>query len=60
MPAYDYKCPECGNEEEKILRLSQSDDVQQCTKCNADMEKVFKGAPGIAFNGRWFKNSGGY
>lgn len=25
MPAYDYKCPECGNIEEKILSINQLD-----------------------------------
>lgn len=33
MPTYAYKCPECGEQFDLILRISQCDDIQECPKC---------------------------
>lgn len=33
MPTYAYKCPECGAQFDRILRISQCDDPQECPKC---------------------------
>lgn len=31
MPAYDYRCPECGNEEERKHTIAECDKPQLCT-----------------------------
>ena len=33
MPIYEYRCPECGNEEEAIVRFSESDATRLCSNC---------------------------
>lgn len=33
MPYYEYKCPECGHEFTKRLRMSQHKDPQDCPEC---------------------------
>jgi len=33
MPTYAYRCPECGHEFDKILRISQYKDPQTCPEC---------------------------
>ena len=35
MPLYEYKCPKCGHEFERLLRVSQRDDKQACPKCDS-------------------------
>jgi putative FmdB family regulatory protein len=33
MPLYEYRCTECGEEFEKMLRFSEADRVPACPKC---------------------------
>ena len=35
MPIYEYQCEECGEEFEKIVRLSQADHRQGCPSCQS-------------------------
>ncbi len=33
MPLYEYRCNECGEEFEKMLRFSEADRLPACPKC---------------------------
>jgi len=37
MPIYLWKCPQCGQEKEKIMKINDSSLV--CEKCKVNMEK---------------------
>lgn len=52
MPAYDYRCRDCGHEFE--IHQSFSDDaLTECPKCGGNLRKVF-GNVGISFKGSGF------
>ena len=36
MPLYDYKCPECGHEEEKLVPINDAD-LQLCAVCKDEI-----------------------
>lgn len=44
MPTYDYKCPECGNEEEIFLTMNKEAKIY-CSKCNSEMKKLINAVP---------------
>lgn len=33
MPLYEYRCPECGNEEEAIVSFSEATNRRLCSNC---------------------------
>jgi len=35
MPLYEYRCENCGQEFEKMLRFDQSDDLPVCPICQS-------------------------
>jgi putative FmdB family regulatory protein len=35
MPFYEYRCTECGDEFEKMLRFSEADRLPLCPKCES-------------------------
>ena len=35
MPFYEYRCNECGEAFEKMLRFSESDRIPACPKCES-------------------------
>lgn len=39
MPTYVFKCPACGHDFERILRLAEYDSPQQCPQCAAIAER---------------------
>jgi len=39
MPIYEYRCPECGHEQEAILPLSEVMVVQLCSSCGKPTER---------------------
>lgn len=52
MPAYDYRCRDCGHEFE--IHQSFSDDaLTECPECGGKLRKVF-GNVGISFKGSGF------
>lgn len=38
MPIYEYRCPECGHEQEAILSFSEAAVVQLCSECGKPTE----------------------
>jgi putative FmdB family regulatory protein len=34
MPIYEYRCPKCGTEFERLLKHSERDNPQPCPKCD--------------------------
>jgi putative FmdB family regulatory protein len=41
MPAYDYRCPECGKEQEITHGMMEDPEVK-CSVCNRTMRRVFR------------------
>lgn len=39
MPIYEYRCPECGHEQEAVLSFSEATVVQMCAKCSKPTER---------------------
>ncbi len=35
MPLYEYRCSQCGEEFEKMVRFSEADQEQVCPKCRS-------------------------
>ncbi|MCC6227263.1 MAG: FmdB family transcriptional regulator [Microthrixaceae bacterium] len=52
MPAYDYRCRDCGHEFETYQSFAD-DALTQCPECNGALRKVF-GSVGISFKGSGF------
>ena len=42
MPIYEYKCPKCGAKFEKLISMSQRDNVK-CEKCGSEVDRVYNG-----------------
>jgi putative FmdB family regulatory protein len=51
MPIFRYKCPHCGNEEERIVKFKDRDE-QLCYKC--ELETNYQ--PSFRFNGHGLPN----
>jgi putative FmdB family regulatory protein len=57
MPTYSYKCPECGTELEKYLRIIHRDTAQLCPKCKAIMERLIGAGTSFYLKGSgWYKS----
>ena len=55
MPAYDYRCTECG-ESFEVTRPMGSSTEEQCPACGAPAKRVFSPV-GVAFKGSGFHNT---
>jgi putative FmdB family regulatory protein len=53
MPTYEYKCPKCGHEFEKIQKISD-DTRPKCPKCGTRAVRVISGGIGVSFKGSGF------
>src|SRR6266849_2353514 len=64
MPTYEYKCPKCGHEYEKIQKITDNARAK-CPKCGTRGERVISAGGGVIFKGSGFyetdyrKKSGG-
>jgi putative FmdB family regulatory protein len=47
MPTYDFEC-ECGNKEELLLSISNSQEEQLCSECGKPMTKKITGCAGFS------------
>ena len=53
MSTYEYKCPKCGHEFEKIQKISD-DTRAKCPKCGTKAVRVISGGIGVSFKGSGF------
>jgi putative FmdB family regulatory protein len=53
MPTYEYKCPKCGHEFEKLQKMSDNA-RPKCPKCGTKAERVISGGVGVVFKGSGF------
>jgi putative FmdB family regulatory protein len=44
MPTYDYRCPQCGAEDERFVKVSIRKE-QDCGECGTRLEQIIKKAP---------------
>lgn len=51
MPLYEYRCPDCGETFEKIVRMG-SDDAPRCPSCGAANAKRLVSAPARIAGGK--------
>ncbi len=55
MPIYEYRCPECGHEFEKLVRLSAR--PPGCPECDHDEVKKMVSAASFSLKGGgWYKD----
>jgi len=40
MPIYEYRCPECGHEEEAIVRFSEATSMRLCSFCGKPTRRL--------------------
>jgi putative FmdB family regulatory protein len=66
MPLYEYRCRECGEDFEQLVRLSEANTQQECPKCHSrHTEKQLStfamsgGSTGSSFSGSC-GSSGGF
>jgi len=52
MPIYSYKCENCGEVDDKLVKAGGNGKVK-CGKCKSDMQRVFSPV-GIIFKGSGF------
>lgn len=53
MPTYDYRCPECGHEQERFHGINQKPKVE-CEECGTRMKKLMGKGAGVIFKGTGF------
>ena len=41
MPRYDFVCPKCGEQDEVVRPMRDSDRIETCPACGADMRRVY-------------------
>lgn len=61
MPMYDYKCPKCGIEFERVVRHDERDTPQTCPDCGHEdvSRSMSKGTSFILKGGGWAKDGYG-
>ncbi len=53
MPTYQYKCPKCGQEYEKLQNINDNARAK-CPRCGTRGERVLSGGAGLIFKGSGF------
>ncbi len=53
MPTYEYRCPRCGHEYEKMQKISDSTNAK-CPECGARGKRLISSGGGIVFKGSGF------
>lgn len=60
MPIFEFQCQSCEEIKEKIMSYDESEKAEfTCPKCEKTMRKI-QSEFGMKFNGKFFKNTGGY
>lgn len=50
MPIYEYKCPQCTKEIEKIRKIAEREDPLECPECGSDMSVKVSDISGYRIN----------
>jgi putative FmdB family regulatory protein len=53
MPTYEYRCPACQHEFEKLQKMSDEPGAA-CPECGAPAERLLSGGAGLLFKGSGF------
>jgi putative FmdB family regulatory protein len=53
MPTYQYRCPKCGTEYERLQKITDQTRAK-CPKCGTRGEKMISGGAGLVFKGSGF------
>ena len=53
MPTYAYRCPKCGQDYEKLQRISDRTRAK-CPECGTRGERLISGGAGLVFKGSGF------
>lgn len=53
MPTYEYRCPSCGHEFEKVQKIT-SKTRHKCPKCGKRAERMISSGVGLVFKGTGF------
>ncbi|HEX9934870.1 MAG TPA: FmdB family zinc ribbon protein [bacterium] len=53
MPAYDYRCEQCGNEFEAFQRITE-EPLSACPKCGGRVKRLISTGVGLIFKGTGF------
>lgn len=53
MPTYEYRCPSCQNEFEKLQKMSD-EPVADCPVCGSAAERLLSAGAGLLFKGSGF------
>lgn len=53
MPTYEYRCPSCGHEFEKVLKMT-SKSKPKCPQCGKRAERMMSTGVGLVFKGTGF------
>jgi putative FmdB family regulatory protein len=53
MPTYEYRCPACNHEFEKLQKMSDKPGAP-CPECGAAAERLLSGGAGLLFKGSGF------
>lgn len=59
---YTYECLSCGKVEDRLIRLAEADNMQQCDcRPELSMRRIFQpGTVGLNFKGKWYKTTKSY
>lgn len=62
MPSYDILCDECGFLEDRRIKISETDNLEPCSKCGSEHVRIaILSAPRTIFKGGgWFNTDGDY
>lgn len=59
MPTYEFRCPQCSGDFERILRLSEYDIPQMCPTCGVQAQRVIASVRGFNLAGdNWPSKAG--
>jgi putative FmdB family regulatory protein len=53
MPIYEYRCKKCGNEFEKVQRITEPS-LERCPLCRGVVERLISSSTFILKGGGWY------
>jgi len=53
MPTYEYRCKKCGNEFEKVQRITEAP-IERCKKCRGVVERLISQSTFVLKGQGWY------